>query len=557
MKKGLLFSIALLASLAFIFYTPNPKKKKFSCTSEKPFVIVIASYNNSAYCKKNIASVLDQNYTNYRVIYIDDCSPDDTYAKVSALIAESPFASRFSVTRNESNQGALANLYRAIHSCKDEEIVVVLDGDDYLAHENVLNVLNKNYADSDVWMTYGNYLDYPTFQLKNKICMEVPPKVVGNNSFRSAEWSASHLRTFYASLFKKIRLSDLLYEGKFFSMAADLACGYPLLEMAGVHSRFIPDVLYLYNRANPINDHKKNVDLQRNLGNHIKKLPRYAPLERLPSTAPSSDSADIVIFSYDRPLQLHALLESIEKYMSHIASITVIYRSSSPEFDDAYRSVNATFPQVRFVAQSNRPHEDFKPLVLEAVYGTKSPFILFAVDDMMVKDDIDLSASIRSMEETQAYGFYFSHSLNLNESFMRSCAQAIPPLVRLGNVYAWQFKQGEIDWKYPNSVDMVLYRKEEIRNDLFKMPFRNPNTFEDLWDKRAKLKKIGLFYEDSKVVNIPLNLVNPSDNRALNTYSAPELLEKYKAGLKIDIAPLYQIKNTSRHIPYDPSFIER
>ncbi len=210
MKKGLLLSIALLAALAFFFYTPKPKKKKFSCMSEKPFVIVIPSYNNSAYCKKNVSSVLDQNYTNYRVIYIDDCSPDDTYAKVNALVAESPFASRFSVTRNESNQGALANLYRAIHSCKDEEIVVVLDGDDYLAHENVLKVLNKTYADPDVWMTYGNYLDYPTFQLKNKICGEVPSKVVANGSFRSAEWSASHLRTFYASLFKKIRLSDLL-----------------------------------------------------------------------------------------------------------------------------------------------------------------------------------------------------------------------------------------------------------------------------------------------------------------------------------------------------------
>ena len=218
---------------------------------------------------------------------------------------------------------------------------------------------------------------------------------------------------------------------------------------------------------------------------------------------------------------------------------------------------SAAFPKAHFLAQSDRPQEDFKPLVLQAVYGTKSPYILFAVDDMIVKDFIDLSASIRSLEAAQAYGFYFCHSTRLKESFMRSCAQPLPPLVRLESAFAWQFKQGEVDWKYPNSLDMVLYRKEEIRKDLLKMPFHNPNTFEDLWDKRAKLKKIGLFYENSKAVGIPLNLVNPSENRALHTLTAAELLEKYKAGLKIDIAPLCQIQNTSKHIPYEPTFIQR
>lgn len=557
MKKGLLLSMLLLLSFVFCFYPAHPQKSKFSSSLEKPFVIVIPSYNNSAYCKKNLTSVLDQNYANFRVIYIDDCSSDDTFAKVEALVAGSPHASRCILQRNTSNQGALANLYRAVHSCRDEEIVLIVDGDDYLAHENVLQILNKTYADPDVWMTYGNYLDYPSFKQEPHICKEVSPKVIAKGAFRSVEWSTSHLRTFYASLFKKIRLSDLLYEGKFFPMGADLACTYPLLEMAGSHSRFIKDVLYLYNRSNPLNDHKKDVALQRNCADCIKKLPRYAPLGELPSTTLASDAADIVIFSYDRPLQLHALLESIEKYISRIQSITVIYRSSAPEFQSAYETVNNTFPHARFIAQSERPQEDFKPLLLQAVYETKSPYVLFAVDDMIVKDFIDLGASIHALEAAQAYGFYFSHSTSLKQSFMRRCSEALPPLVPLGNMYAWQFKHGEIDWKYPNSLDMVLYRKEEIRKDLLKMSFHNPNTFEDLWDKRAQLKKIGLFYEDSKVVGIPLNLVNPSDNRALHTHSAAELLEKYKRGLKLDIAPLYQIKNSSKHIPYEPTFIRR
>src|SRR5437868_2077214 len=42
--------------------------------TQKPIVVIIPSYNNVQWCVKNIESVLTQNYSNYRVIYIDDCS---------------------------------------------------------------------------------------------------------------------------------------------------------------------------------------------------------------------------------------------------------------------------------------------------------------------------------------------------------------------------------------------------------------------------------------------------------------------------------------------------
>src|ERR1700722_4170775 len=44
---------------------------------EKPIVIIIPSYNNAQWYKNNIESVLIQEYTNYRVIYIaDGCDSD-------------------------------------------------------------------------------------------------------------------------------------------------------------------------------------------------------------------------------------------------------------------------------------------------------------------------------------------------------------------------------------------------------------------------------------------------------------------------------------------------
>src|ERR1700733_7929082 len=55
----------------------------------KPIVVVIPSYNNPPYCERNLRSVLDQKYDNFRVIYIDDCSADNTYASVQQLVESS------------------------------------------------------------------------------------------------------------------------------------------------------------------------------------------------------------------------------------------------------------------------------------------------------------------------------------------------------------------------------------------------------------------------------------------------------------------------------------
>jgi hypothetical protein len=39
---------------------------------ENPLVVIIPSYKNAKYYKQNLDSVFNQNYTNYRVIYVAD-----------------------------------------------------------------------------------------------------------------------------------------------------------------------------------------------------------------------------------------------------------------------------------------------------------------------------------------------------------------------------------------------------------------------------------------------------------------------------------------------------
>ena len=62
------------------------KFNKFMPIEEKNFVFIVPSYNNSEWYIKNISSIFNQNYSNYRVIYIDDASTDNTGTLVKNFV---------------------------------------------------------------------------------------------------------------------------------------------------------------------------------------------------------------------------------------------------------------------------------------------------------------------------------------------------------------------------------------------------------------------------------------------------------------------------------------
>ena len=248
---------------------------------EKPMVIFIPSYNNSAWCKDNLKSTI-QDYSNYRIIYVDDCSTDTTLQEVEAFKQEFPeHAQKITVIKNSERQGALANAFMVISACADQEIVVFLDGDDFLSGKDVLKKLNQVYSSPDVWLTYGSLTMWPhtgsAFHAHR-----IPEEFIqSHDGIRRWPYAATHLRTFYAGLFKKIQKESLLYEGEFYSMAWDIALMTPMLEMARERHTFITDILYVYNTSNPISDHNVNRGLQLRLHNHIQELAPYERLQNL------------------------------------------------------------------------------------------------------------------------------------------------------------------------------------------------------------------------------------------------------------------------------------
>lgn len=250
---------------------------------DKFFVVVIPSYNNADRFERNLDSVFSQSYPHFRVIYIDDASPDKTGALVAHYLQERGLGSRVTLICNPMRKGALANIYAAVHLCAPEEIIVDLDGDDLLAHNEVFARLNEAYADENVWLTHSKWRYYPS----NNICTgnaakPVPYEVIEQNGFRAYESAPSHLRTFYAALFQKINIEDLLYNGEFISVTSDLAFMFPMLEMAGRHIKFIPEVLYVYDQDTPYNDHRLRLSEQIAMEMYLRtEKMKYQPLKGL------------------------------------------------------------------------------------------------------------------------------------------------------------------------------------------------------------------------------------------------------------------------------------
>src|SRR5689334_17692303 len=108
-KSTILFLTAHFAMSQHVFANP--------ITGDKQIVVIIPSYNNMQWYEKNLDSLINQEYTNWRAIYIDDCSTDGTGNAVASYIANHHLEDRILLIKNSQRQFGMYNLYQAIHIC--------------------------------------------------------------------------------------------------------------------------------------------------------------------------------------------------------------------------------------------------------------------------------------------------------------------------------------------------------------------------------------------------------------------------------------------------------
>lgn len=434
----------------FIFMTCLP-------IPEKKMVLVIPSYNNAEWYQKNLDSVFSQNYSNWRIIYIDDCSADGTGELVREYVKKNNKEDQVTVIINTHRKGALANHFRAVHMCEDWEIVCQLDGDDWFAHNDVLKYLNEVYEDENVWTTYGSFMRWPTNAMGYS--KQLAPEVVEKRLFRETYWTPGQLRTFYAWLFKKIKLEDLLWDnsddfyGKFYPAASDLAFSYPLMEMAGKHFKFIDQIIYIHNVQTQINDFKVN-RIPQIVASHILLHKRkYEPLDKVPAkkantSRPEAKKVDVILFSVDPAVDINLLVESCK---TTIVGLNKLFSVDLPTCSiTEYDPVNG--PVVR-------KYDTLKTLFLKELHNwwKSSEYVLFLDGHMRIPKSFDMTPYVDLMEKTHAYAYF--PALRVSTTIKNS------PFAMLDDkICAWRLCYLDRQWMRGPSYFNVLMHKKMIRD---------------------------------------------------------------------------------------------
>lgn len=208
---------------------------------------IVCVWNAEKYIRNCIRTLKSQQDTDFKVYIIDDMSTDSTVDIIKNLISGDD---RFELIINTEKKFKLKNLDELITTFDDEDIVIELDGDDFLLNADVVTDIRGVYFDKKVWLTNGSFMysnGNPGFARK------------GNpDTIRRDVFTFSHLRTWKTFLWKAIPKDYLKDDnGEYFKSAADVAYTFSLLELAGNENyRFLPKLYYVYNAESPYNDHK-------------------------------------------------------------------------------------------------------------------------------------------------------------------------------------------------------------------------------------------------------------------------------------------------------------
>lgn len=249
--------------------------------------VITPVYNAENYISKCILSVAQQDYPNYEMIIIDDASTDNTVGAIFATLNRLPveIKKKFKVIENESNFGAVYNQVNTIEKYCGDDIVMLLDGDDWLINNPTLFHKYNNIYNEGAEFTYGS-----CWSLADNIpliAQEYPPQVRMAKDYRNYKfnWNMpyTHLRTFLAR-----NMHGYLHEHgnwafrdedkNWLKAGGDTSVFYTMIEYADPENVIcIPDIVYNYNDTNPLNDYKVNGEEQNKTASKVLGVTHSSP----------------------------------------------------------------------------------------------------------------------------------------------------------------------------------------------------------------------------------------------------------------------------------------
>ena len=191
------------------------------------------------------------------------------------------------------------------------------------------------------------------------------------------------------------------------------------------------------------------------------------------SSKKTNNNVTILCFSKDRPFQLKEFLRTLLHYVHNLhgtINITVLYKVDDKDdstMASSYEYVGTLFPQVHMLRETN-----FATQLQEFVAATQQDYLMFAVDDILFYNHIELSEPIRALKSSSDI-FAFHTKLHPNVSYCHPADQdsIVPRTFQriVGTsvlVYDRTHSGCTMDWNYPWDLCCTMYRLEDVRRVL-------------------------------------------------------------------------------------------
>jgi hypothetical protein len=236
---------------------------------------------------------------------------------------------------------------------------------------------------------------------------------------------------------------------------------------------------------------------------------------------------------------------------------TVIYKTTSTRFEEAYKQVAKEHPKAEFIKEN-----DFKEDLIKIISGSK--YIYFLVDDCIFTREYSVNTICKYLDIYEGtIGFSLRLGKNTTYCYSLDVENEIPEMQYLGNdIYAsnWrEIKRG--DFGYPLEVSSSIYRAEDLKPLLKGLFYFSPNSLEwglYLHSNKLSYRPFLMYYETSVAFCNPINRVQSENTNRTGTnekYGIDNLLELYSSGYRIDYSPFDKFVSTGAHQEEDIRFV--
>lgn len=163
------------------------------------FSILVANYNNGKYIKETVSSVLNQTYTNWQIIIVDDCSTDNSIEIIRSYL----FDNRILLYKNETNKKTGYTKRKCVEKATGE-LCAFLDPDDTITPNAIEIMVNAHKLNPNVSVISSNhYLCDEHLNITGTILGGQIPEGQTQLTYNGSK--ITHFATFKRSLYNKTK----------------------------------------------------------------------------------------------------------------------------------------------------------------------------------------------------------------------------------------------------------------------------------------------------------------------------------------------------------------